>query len=56
MGRSGANELWLNDGSGTFTASHIGPAGGSSDTLTAAWADVDGDGDLDLFVGKRALG
>lgn len=50
-----ANELWLNDGQGNFTASLGGPAGGSSKTLTAAWGDLDGDGNLDLFVGELAL-
>ena len=50
----GGNELWINDGSGSFTASIGGPVGGSADTRTVAWADLDGDGDLDLFVGAAA--
>ena len=43
VGKSGANELWLNDGSGGFTAATGGPTEGTSST--ASWADVDGDGE-----------
>lgn len=46
-----ANELWLNDGSGTFTAANGGPTQGSAHTFSVAVADFDGDGDGDLFVG-----
>ena len=50
LGNAGqANELWIGDGTGQFTAgtgdmvTGVGP-----DTYAAAWADVDNDGDVDL--------
>ena len=59
--QAGVNELWINDGAGQFTAGEINAdcggvstvwSGtimcGSANTLAAAWADVDGDGDVDL--------
>ena len=37
------------DGSGTFTKATGGPTvATATDTYSAAWADVDGDGDVDL--------
>ena len=45
-----ANRVWLNDGSGGFTDS--GQALGSSSSYGVALGDVDGDGDLDAFVGN----
>jgi len=42
------NEVWLNDGNGTFTDS--GQSLGILLSLGVALGDVDGDGDLDAFV------
>ena len=36
----------------TFTASGSAPSGGTHHTVAAAYADIDGDGDLDLFLGN----
>ena len=49
-GQSGgqANKVWLNDGSGVFTDS--GLALGASASVDSAMADLDGDGDEDVFV------
>jgi hypothetical protein len=44
------NEVWLNDGSGTFGDS--GQRLGSSDTYAVALGDLDGDGDLDALTGN----
>jgi hypothetical protein len=47
-GKYSANELWLNDGSGTFSqASGIGSEGGDIEL-----GDLDGDGDLDVVVSE----
>jgi hypothetical protein len=45
---NGPNEVWLNDGKGTFSDS--GQRLGDSAESYVALADVDGDGDLDAFV------
>lgn len=54
LGRGGeadyANAVWLNDGTGVFTDS--GQGLGNSGTLAVALGDLDGDGDLDAFVGN----
>ncbi|MDX1382172.1 MAG: CRTAC1 family protein [Thermoanaerobaculia bacterium] len=49
------NSLWQNDGSGRFldVTFAAGLAEPSLPTQTAAWADYDNDGDLDLFVGNE---
>jgi hypothetical protein len=49
-----ANKVWFNDGAGLFADS--GQALGSGATGSVALGDVDGDGDLDAFVGDRDAG
>ena len=44
------NTVWLNDGSGNFTDSM--QALGNNESFSVALGDVDGDGDLDAFVGN----
>lgn len=48
ISRQGADEAWLNNGSGDFvkTSQTLGTA----NNLAAALADLDGDGDLDVFA------
>ena len=49
------NSLLQNDGHGVFrdVSYEAGIAGADYPTQTAAWADFDSDGDLDLFVGNE---
>ena len=50
------NELFLNDGSGVFTAVTTSPITASNEaTFSLAWGDIDNDGDLDLIVGNVGL-
>ncbi len=53
-----ANSLLRNDGQGRFcdVAYEAGIAEPAYPTQTAAWADYDLDGDLDLYVGNEAWG
>jgi hypothetical protein len=53
-GKSGQNQLHINNGNGTFTAQS--QFGSPMSTITMAWADFDLDGDLDLAVGNGILG
>ncbi len=48
------NALYHNNGDGTFTevASEAGVANPRGRSLTATWADLDNDGDSDLYVGN----
>ncbi|MCI0589054.1 MAG: VCBS repeat-containing protein [Planctomycetes bacterium] len=49
------DRVLLNDGAGAFTdVTATSVPAPSFDTLSVALGDVDGDGDLDAFVGKRA--
>jgi enediyne biosynthesis protein E4 len=57
MGYSGSpqNRIYLNDGRGNFTPSSNALPGASMNTTAAVAADVDGDGDTDLFIGGRNM-
>ncbi|MFC1975857.1 FG-GAP-like repeat-containing protein [Chloroflexota bacterium] len=48
-----ANKIWLNDGTGMFNDS--GQRLGSSASYGVGMGDIDGDGDLDAFVGNYAV-
>jgi hypothetical protein len=52
------NSLLHNEGNGTFTdvTFEVGLGDEHFPTQTAAWADYDLDGDVDLFVGNEVLG
>ena len=50
---TGPDEVWLNDGSGNFTDS--GQRIGVASSNQANLADLDGDGDLDIFVANLYL-
>ncbi|MHC4879359.1 MAG: FG-GAP-like repeat-containing protein [Planctomycetota bacterium] len=51
------DEIWLNDGTGTFTLSTNGGVSLDGSSASAvALGDVDGDGDLDAFVGNSPGG
>ncbi|MFG6094978.1 FG-GAP-like repeat-containing protein [Leptothoe sp. ISB3NOV94-8A] len=44
------NQVFLNNGDGTFVAAPTQPAGGLSNALDGELGDMDGDGDLDAVI------
>jgi hypothetical protein len=59
LGRNGRHpkSLLRNEGDGTFTdrTFEAGLAGADYPSQTAAWADFDNDGDLDLYIGNETV-
>ena len=47
------NELWINDGTGNFSAASGAIVSTYENTQAVAWADVDGDGHVDLVSAAR---
>jgi hypothetical protein len=45
-------QIWLNDGSGTLVDSGIRLGASSDKHESAAVADIDNDGDLDIFLAE----
>jgi hypothetical protein len=52
VGNDGPNEVWFNDGAGSFA--YGGQSLGDAETRVAILRDLDRDGDLDAFVGNQA--
>jgi len=49
----GRNYIYLNDGSGTFTASNVFAIGTINDPRSVSFADIDRDGDLDFYIAQK---
>ncbi len=53
--KSGFNHLFLSDGKGGFTeVKNTAPCSYERNTIGSNWADIDNDGDLDLFVSNAS--
>ncbi|MBK8979596.1 MAG: VCBS repeat-containing protein [Planctomycetes bacterium] len=52
-GDRGDDAVWINDGSGSFTELAGAFAGGTGSTTALLLADLDGDGDLDIWSGRN---
>jgi len=50
---AGDKKVYLNDGSGIFSAGPAVPVSGINDPRAVAFADIDNDGDLDFAVGVK---
>ena len=51
----GRNYSYLNNGSGSFTASQAFSIGAVSDPRSVSFADIDQDGDLDFYYSQKAV-